>query len=349
MYKLNKKIADLKPYDPVEGTYKIRLDANESCFNFNSEIKAEIGKAIQAVDYNRYPDPNASDLCSAFANYYSISSSNVVAGNGSDELISVIMSAFLMKGEAMAVIEPDFSMYRFYSSIAEVNCIGIEKNPDLSVDINRVIETVNKENVKLIIFSNPCNPTSRGIESAEVIKLVSSVNALVVLDEAYMDFWENSLLQQVSNYSNLIILRTASKAVGAAALRLGFAVANTTIINAIKAVKSPYNVNTISQIIGTIIYNNVKYLYNVKNTIVSNRLELYNSLNSISLKYPARLQITQGTTNFIYIKTCEAKEIYNYLLQNSVAIRYMGEYIRISTGTKEENAELISLLNKYFS
>lgn len=348
MYKLNEKIIDLVPYDPISGNYKIRLDANESCFNLPENIKQEILNAVSCVDFNRYPDPNASEVCTAFANYYGIDSKLVTAGNGSDELISLIMTAFLMKGQTMAVIEPDFSMYKFYSSIAEVKCISIAKNDDYSFNIARTIEEIKSNDVKLVIFSNPCNPTSVGAGYDEIKHLVESVDALVVLDEAYMDFWDESLLKDVESYDNLIILRTASKAVGAAAIRLGFAVANTTISKAIKAVKSPYNVNTITQKIGTIIYSNVKYLSNVKNTIVSNRAELYNELCKLANEYPKRLEIVRSATNFVYIKTAEAKKIYSYLLDNSVAIRYMGECIRISAGTAEENAELLSLLERYF-
>lgn len=162
----------------------------------------------------------------------------------------------------MLCVAPDFSMYKFYSSICEVECDTFIKSDDLSIDTDALIEKVNRDNIKLLLFSNPCNPTGQGMTAEDARRLVTSVNALVILDEAYMDFWDQSLINEVEKYSNLIIFRTASKAVGSAALRLGFAVANETISRAVKAVKSPYNVNTFSQVVGSIIYKNKDYLKN---------------------------------------------------------------------------------------
>ena len=172
----------------------------------------------------------------------------------------LIESAFLEKGDKMLVVSPDFSMYRFYSSICEVECDTFFKDESLDIDVDALIEKINRDNVKLLLLSNPCNPTGRGVTAQNARKLVESTDALVILDEAYMDFWDQSLLNEVENYDNLIIFRTASKAVGGAALRLGFAVANPVISRAIKAVKSPYNVNSISQAIGEV-YIKIKNIY----------------------------------------------------------------------------------------
>ncbi|MBQ1616752.1 MAG: histidinol-phosphate aminotransferase family protein, partial [Ruminococcus sp.] len=246
MYTLNKKIINLVPYEPISGTYDIRLDANECPDNLPDNIRGEIKNEIDMLAFNRYPDPLASSVVSAFADYYGLNPDFVTAGNGSDELIFLIESAFLEKGDKMLVVFPDFSMYYFYSSICEVECDTFVKDDNLDIDVDAMIDKINRDDIKLVLFSNPCNPTGRGITAEQARKLVTSVNALVILDEAYMDFWNESLLAEVEQYTNLIIFRTASKAVGCAALRLGFAVANETISRAIKAVKSPYNVNSFS-------------------------------------------------------------------------------------------------------
>ena len=258
-YELNNKIRNLEPYEPISGTYRIRLDANECPCNYPEDIKQQIKDEIDKIDFNRYPDPMASEVVNSFAEYYGIKPECVTAGNGSDELIFLIESAFLEKGDKMLVVAPDFSMYKFYSSICEVECDSFIKDDDLDLDVDMLINKINSDNVKLLIFSNPCNPTGRGITADKARKLVSSVNALVILDEAYMDFWNESLIDETEKYSNLIVFRTASKSIGSAALRLGFAVANETISRAIKAVKSPYNVNSISQTIGKVIYKNKEY------------------------------------------------------------------------------------------
>ena len=349
-YTLNDKIKNLVPYEPISGTFNIRLDANECTLNYNDEFKQLVFDAVNSIDFNRYPDPTCINIRKSFADFYGIDYKNVTVGNGSDELLFIIESAFLEKGDSLLVATPDFSMYEFYSSIAEVNCVKYVKNTELNIDVDKLINIVNSNNIGLVLFSNPCNPTGQGVCKNDIVKLLNSVNALVVLDEAYMDFWsdEESLIQDVDNYSNLIVLRTASKAMGSAALRLGFAVSNITITNALTAVKSPYNVNTLSQTIGASVYKNKKFLKNQINTIVENTNLLYNGLVDISnntedfVVYPTK-------TNFVFIKTSFGKDLWNFLKDNSVAIRFMGDYIRITAGTKEEIDTTVKLIERFIS
>lgn len=346
-YELNEKIRNLQPYEPISGTYKIRLDANECPENYPQAILDEIKSAVDDIAFNRYPDPMATQVVSSFAEYYDIDPKFVTAGNGSDELISIIESAFTQKGDKMLVVAPDFSMYGFYSSICELECETFIKDEELNLDVDRLIKKVNDDNISLLIFSNPCNPTGQGIKADEARRLITSVNALVVLDEAYMDFWTESLLKEVEQYSNLIILRTASKSVGSAGLRLGFAVANEEITRAIRAVKSPYNINSVSQAIGNIVYKNKDYLKNRQKDIVRNTDKLYNELRKLSEKADD-FKAFRTCANFVFIKTGYGRDLWEYLKSNSIVIRYMGDYIRITTGTEDENEQLLACLNKYF-
>ena len=346
-YKLNKKIVDLVPYEPISGTYKIRLDANECPTDLPEDIKAQLKVAIDKLPFNRYPDPMAAGVVKSFSDFYKIDPELVTAGNGSDELIFLIESAFLEKGDKMLVVSPDFSMYNFYSSICEVECGSFIKNDSLDIDVDALIQKINSDNIKLVIFSNPCNPTGRGITADDARKLVSGTESLIVLDEAYMDFWDQSLLGEVERYSNLIIFRTASKAIGSAALRLGFAVANKTISSAIKAVKSPYNVNSFSQAAGEIIYKNQDFLKNRLKTIVLSRKKLYNGLVEIS-KTKADFEPVESVANFVFVKTPESKKIWEYLKEKSIVVRLMGEYLRITAGTDEEVDETLRTINQFF-
>ena len=318
-YTLNKKIRGLVPYEPISGEYEVRLDANECPFDLPLQIQEQIAEAMRSVAYNRYPDPLATKLVNSFSEFYNIDPALVTAGNGSDELIFLIESAFLEKGDKMLVVSPDFSMYRFYS-----------------------------EDIKLLLFSNPCNPTGAGITAAEARRLVSGTDALVILDEAYMDFWDQSLLEETEKYDNLIIFRTASKAVGAAALRLGFAVANPVITRAIRSVKSPYNVNSISQAIGEVLYKNKEYLQKRIITIVNNREKLYNELSSVARTQPD-FTVYPTVANFVFVKTGAAQDIWDYLKDRSIVVRLMGEYLRITAGTVDENARVTEAIKQYFS
>ena len=345
MFQLNEKVKNLTPYEPISGTYEIRLDANESFLTFPVEIENEMVEALKNTALNRYPDPMATKLVKGFADYFNVDADCVTAGNGSDEIISVIMNAFLQKGDKILTLEPDFSMYRFYAEIAECESVKYQKDENLDVNIDDVITMANKENVRIVIFSNPCNPTSRIVTKDDVRKLINSVDSLVVLDEAYMDFaGDESLLGEFKNYDNLIILKTCSKALGSAALRLGFAVANKTLTNVIRAVKSPYNVNSVSQSIGEVLFSHPDYIDDCIKTVVDSKKSLYNEL--IKIESDKIEKIYETHTNFVFMKVKNAKEVFNKMKDNSIIIRNMGDYLRITAGTEYENEKMLETFKK---
>ncbi len=351
-YELNRKLINLKPYDPIEGEYKIRLDANESYINLNDSLSDIISKEITMLDLNRYPDPFATKAINAFAEFYGINSRFVTAGNGSDELISIITSCFLESGDKVVTLTPDFSMYDFYGSLYELEVLNYQKDYDsFETCCDMLIDYCKNSNAKMLIFSNPCNPTSIGIDRESILKVVESLSCLVVVDEAYMDFWDQSILSEVQSYDNLIILKTCSKAIGLAGIRFGFAVAGETITTALKAAKSPYNTDLVSQKLVEVAFSNTALLNaNIKQIIESTKA-FYNSFVTLSSKCTCIEKVYKTTTNFVFIKTNKANEIYSELLNQSIAVRCFDGYLRISTGTEEENAIVIktfeNIINKY--
>ena len=349
MYELNSKLKRIEAYDPSEAKYDIRLDANESFFNINEELGEKISNAIKKLDLNRYPDPMATEVVEAFAKLYNVPKEFVTAGNGSDELISIISSTFLEKDDKILALSPDFSMYAFYASLYELKVETLPKTDNLQINIQKVIEYCNNNSIKAVIFSNPCNPTSIGISREDVIKLIKNVFCLVIVDEAYMDFWDQSVLDQVSEYDNLIVLKTCSKSIGLAAIRLGFAVAGEKITTALKAVKSPYNTDTISQTIGTIILSEKELLQQHCNDIVESRKALQQQITELSKKYNRFDKVYESVTNFVFIKTSIGKIIYEKLLEKSISIRFMGNYIRITAGTEKENTAVIKAIDEILS
>ena len=345
MFQLNEKVKNLTPYQAICGDYEIRLDANESFLELPEEIKDEMVEAFRNTALNRYPDPMAEKLVKGFAKYFKVNPDCVTAGNGSDEIISVIMNAFLQKGDKILTLEPDFSMYRFYAEIAECESVKYQKNKNLDVNIDEVITLANSEKVRIVIFSNPCNPTSRIIRKDEIRRLINNTDALVVLDEAYMDFAEDeSLLNEFENYANLIILKTCSKALGSAALRLGFAVANKTLTNVMRAVKSPYNVNSVSQALGEVLFAHPDYIDECIETVIKSKEELYSSLVSLASKTDKIERIYESHTNFVFMKVKNAKEVFEKMKNCGIIIRNMGENLRITAGTKYENEKMLATL-----
>lgn len=350
MYQLNEKIKDLKPYDPIQGSYRVRLDANESFLPLPQALVEEAKAAVERTAFNRYPDPAARELCQAFAACYGVQPQQVVAGNGSDELITVLFEAFLEKGDAFATVEPDFSMYAFNGHLHEARHVAIPKGKDLRLDVEPVAAACQREQVKLLIFSNPCNPTSLVCGREEMRKLIDSLpETLVVLDEAYMDFSDQSLLGEVEDHPNLLVLRTCSKAFGMAALRLGFAVCGKTLAGALRAVKSPYNVNSLSQAVGTAVLRRKGELDRALETILRSRDQLYAGLRELGEKYPGRFRLLPGETNFAALEMEDGPELLAYLARQGVAIRYTGGLVRVTCGASEENKIVLEEMAGYFA
>ena len=341
MYTLNHKLRALTAYAPVEAGDCVRLDANESFLPLPEAALAAAKEAVDGTSFNRYPDPAAGELCRAFAAYYGVKPELVTAGNGSDELISVIFAGFLLRGQAFATLEPDFSMYAQGGHLAEARHVKIEK-PGWAVDVEGAIEACAREGVSLLIFSNPCNPTSLVLGREEIRRLVRGLpDTLVVLDEAYMDFAGESLLGEMEEYDNLIILRTCSKAVGMAALRLGFAVANERLTGALRAAKAPYNVNSLSQAIGAAVLREPEALHAALEAILASRRDLLRGLAETGAKYPGRFLLLPGETNFAALDMEDGAAVQQKLLQRGVAVRYTGGLLRVTCGAPGENREFL--------
>lgn len=346
MFQLNQKLQNLTPYVPNKKTYKIYLDANESFLQMPDILRQEMHRGLDALLLNRYPDPLAADACEAFAAYHGLPAKNIVAGNGSDELISVLFMSFLEKGDRFATLSADFSMYAFYGRQCEAKHVEIPKNPDFTVDTDTVIKVCMEKDIRLLIFSNPCNPTSLGLDSTDVLRIVRELDALVVVDEAYMDFWDQSILPDFADYENLIILRTCSKAFGMAGVRLGFAVANDTLAGILKAAKSPYNVNSITQMVGTVTLRRKDLTESAIQDIINSKRELIAGIRTLQ-KQASGFTVLESSTNFVSMQMKDPQGFYAYLGERGIAVRFTEGLIRVTAGTREENAAFLETMQEY--
>ncbi len=325
---VSKKMAGKTPYEPICGDYKIRLDANESPFSPDGKIIERFFAEISQTSLNRYPDPKSTSLREAYAKKYSLSPENIVAGNGSDELISIIMTSLLDKGDKLVVAYPDFSMYAFYAELSENPVCIFEKKDGFSLDA--LSEFVKLQGARAVIFSNPCNPTSEGVCRDEVIKFIENTSALCIIDEAYMDFWDQSILDLADKYENLIVLKTLSKAYGAAGLRIGFAIGHPSLINALNVARSPYNVNSLSATFARIMLEDAE----------DRSSYLASQAKKMAVKLKELLpdaEIYDTKTNFVYLKHPRAEKIYTSLLSRGIAVRYFKPIsLRITASTDAE-------------
>ncbi|MFT5873279.1 MAG: histidinol-phosphate aminotransferase [Clostridium sp.] len=333
-------LSDFESYSAGKIDYKVRLNANESFDNLSDDIRGEIGRVIANSIYNRYPDADALEVCSLYARYANVKSVNVMAGNGSDECIQIIAHTFLNTGDKVAMQSPDFSMYGLYTRVAGGIPIEFPRGKELKLDVEGFISMANREEVKIVFLSNPNNPTGNIITREDIIKIIEGCKCIVVIDEAYFEFYGETILDKIENYENLIVLRTCSK-IGLAAIRLGFMITNSILMGELKKVKPPYNVNAISQSIACVILKNPEIINrNVKN-ILAQRRYLWEKLNVIN-----GIKLYKAEANFILIEVPNAHKMKELLLEHSINVRSfttgtLKNCLRITIGSREENEFLL--------
>ena len=313
------------------------LDNSEAVFLDNCENN--FGSPIGLGD-ERYPSSSQSKVKEAIATYKKINSNQVVIGNGSDELIDLLIRCFCEpKQDNILVCEPTFGMFKVY---AQLNNVGV-LNASLTKETFLFDE-------KLIFICSPNNPTGTSISIDQIKTIATNFNGIIVMDEAYIDFSEKqSAIELINEYSNIIVLQTFSKAWGLAALRVGVAYSNPSIIEILNKVRPPFNINSNSQ---ELILNALKKS-GIKDTLVESILKqkivLENELQQLSYVK----KITESDANFLLIEVTDANKICSYLLEKNILISNRSSLlncenrIRISVGTEKENEQLITLLKQY--
>lgn len=346
MITLPEKLSSMTPYDPSENIYRIKLDANESFFELPLELKDAISMGIMSVDFNRYPDPGVSAVRMLAGREYGVAAQNIMVGNGSDELLSLIVNTFVERGGTVMVVQPDFSMYQFYAEVAELNVVCALKDDEFELSCEQLIARAKETKPRVLIFSNPCNPSGRGYTHAEILRICNELeDTLVVVDEAYMDFWDQSILDVSCMFENVLVLKTLSKAFGCAAIRMGFAIGDKVLIDQLNKTRSPYNINSLSQMAAICLLEDTSWAKEQTAEIVERKNELEDSMIELAEKYGVfRVQPTH--TNFVVLRTEKCTEIYQALLERSVCVRNFPKYnmLRITTGDDIENSVLIEEL-----
>ena len=344
-----KKIEYMKEYVPDTSEPEIKLDANESPYQTPKSVIDAIERSVSFSDINRYPDPEMKELLSSYGKHIGVPAERIVAGDGSDELIALIINTFLCDGGKILICEPDFSMYAFYADFSGCEVVKYKKKDGIVTDFKELERIALSEDVKLVLFSNPCNPTGEINTSEEILDFADRVKAVVVCDEAYMEFApiDQSVINETSARDNLIVLKTVSK-LGLAGLRCGFAISNTEIIAALKKTKSPYNLNSVTQKAVAVAMEHYADIEDNIDKIKKVATQMYDSLKL--LENDLGFEIRRSSANFVYLRFIAdgaAKRIHSYLRDNGVSVRLMGNNLRITAGTSDEAMVLNKLLCNY--
>ena len=344
MFDLNSLLRDnikrLVPYssarDEFKGEASVFLDANENSY----------GSPLP-TDYNRYPDPMQWKVKYKLADIKGVPPQNIFLGNGSDEAIDVLFRAFCRPGiDNVVLCPPTYGMYEVSANINDVTIRKATLTEDFQLDLP-AIEAAIDENTKLIFICSPNNPTANAINREDIEIVLNNFQGIVVVDEAYINFSkQKTLIQELTEYPNLVILQTLSKAWGLAALRVGMAFASEDIINVFNKVKPPYNINQPSQELALEALNNIDQVNTWIRETVLERDKLEFALKAL----PIVEKVYPSDANFLLAKTTDAKGIYNHLIEKGIVVRDRSKVelcvgcLRITVGTPQENIDLINTL-----
>lgn len=330
-------IASLKPYEShvIEGN--IKMDANENPFPWPEGMREELLNS--KIDFNRYPDGEGTELREVIAAYNGINKEEVLVGNGSDELIQLVLQTFGGRDRALMIHPPTFSMYRAGAMITGTPVIEIPLLDGTGLDGENILRVSEEDNrQKVIILCNPNNPTGAIFPRKEILRIVQNTKDLVIVDEAYFEFSKETLIDQINEYSNLLVMRTFSKAFGMAALRIGYVAGNRGLITSLNKVRQPYNVNSFSQKAGVIALKYVSPFKSQVEILIKETQNLYNELNKVQ-----GFTVLPTKANFLLVKYQDAEYLTRELSLRGFSVRYfrqlpgLGEAFRMSAGTPEEN------------
>lgn len=337
---LRANIMALKPYSSARDEYKgvtaeVFLDANENPYN---------------EPYNRYPDPLQEDLKKIISPLKRVLPECIFLGNGSDEAIDLVFRIFCRPGvDNVVAIDPTYGMYEVCADINDVEYRKVSLDADFQFRADDLLAACD-DSTKVIFLCSPNNPTGNNLCREEIVRVLSEFQGIVVVDEAYSDFSRQVPFRlELHKYPNLIVLNTFSKALGAAAIRLGMAFASAEIISVFNKVKYPYNVSRLTQEAAKELLSNTTKINQRVNMI----LEARESLMQGFALLPLCRRVYPTDANFFLAEVADADRIYEYLVKNGIIVRnrnrvsLCGNCLRITIGTAEENRRLLSALRKY--
>lgn len=341
---LRENIKKLTPYssarDDFKGEASVMIDANENAFG------SPLDKS-----YNRYPDPLQHQVKQKITAIKGVPPQYMFLGNGSDEAIDILFRAFCRPGiDNVILLPPTYGMYEVSANINDVEVRKVLLTPDYQLDVDEIAAAID-ERTKMIFICSPNNPTGNSIRRQDIETILVNFKGIVVIDEAYINYSKQpSFIKELTEFPNLVVLQTLSKAWGLAALRLGMAFSSKEIIDIFNKIKPPYNINQATQELVLQALDNVETVNDWTREVVAERAILVDRLS----QFAQVLHIAPSDANFLLVKLQRARELYQYLVGMGIIVRDRSKVelcedaLRITIGTPEENVLLLQAMEKFY-
>jgi histidinol-phosphate aminotransferase len=342
------EVLAMSAYAVADSAGMVKLDAMENPYSLPEPLRRELAAVLARVEVNRYPTPSPQKLRDAIARRMGVPAGmEVLLGNGSDELIQMLITALARPGAALMYPAPTFVMYSMGATFSGMRAVPVPLREDFSLDADAFIARMQAEKPALVFLAYPNNPTGVLYPEADVVRIIRASTGLVVLDEAYHVFAGKSFLPRLAEFDNLVVIRTVSK-LGLAGIRLGYLVGRPEWVAQLDKVRPPYNVSVLTQAAALFMLERLAVLEEQAARIVSERRKLGEVLRGLK-----GLTVYPSEANFFLIRVPDADRTYAALKQQNVLVRNLHpgirDCLRVTVGTPEENRILITALREALS
>jgi histidinol-phosphate aminotransferase len=343
---VREEVLALTAYHVGEAAGMVKLDAMENPYALPQELRREIADLVAGAALNRYPNPQAPELKARLRQVMAIPEAfDILVGNGSDEIIQIVIQTLARPGAVVLAPDPSFIMYRIYALVNRMRYVGVPLAPDFTLDCARLLAAIEEHQPALTFIAYPNNPTGNLYPEADVLRILQAAPGLVVLDEAYHAFAKKSFIGRLAEYPNLVVMRTLSK-IGMAGLRLGYAAGSPAWIGEFDKVRPPYNVNVLTQLIAERLLVHADVLARQAAAICDERGRLKAALENLP-----SVTVFASDANFLLVRVPDSGKVFAGMKARGVLVKnldgshpLLAQCLRITVGTAEENTQCLAAL-----
>ena len=334
----------MKAYAVASCDGLVKLDAMENPYCLPQALQREIAEAVSQVAMNRYPDPTAPALVRRLRESMGIDPEfDVLLGNGSDEIIHIIVQSVARKGSVVLAPRPTFVMFSAYAALAGLEYVGVPLRPDFTLDLQAFLGAMELHRPAVVFIAYPNNPSGNLFDEESLTRIVAAAPGLVVIDEAYHAFAGKTFMSRLAEFPNLVVMRTLSK-LGLAGIRLGYAAGRPEWIREFDKVRSPYNVNSLTHVVAERLLAHPDVLDTQAKAIIAERARLGAELRRLS-----RITVFPSDANFILVRVPDAAALFEGMRRRGVLIKnlhtgalLLDGCVRLTIGTPEENRRCLA-------
>jgi histidinol-phosphate aminotransferase len=346
---VSKRVRGISQYHLEPREARIKLNQNENPNDWPAAIKEEIAGFCRTRPWNLYPNFVPDRLKEKLSEYTGVPSKGIIVGNGSNEMLLVLLISLMDAHAQVIICQPTFTIYRLL-----VNGLGgteaiIRLKDDMGFDVEGICNAALGKPQSLLVLCSPNNPTGSALCEADLRKILKAHTGFLILDQAYVEFGGFNAVPLLKEHPNLIITRTFSKAMAGAGLRLGYMLGAPEIVGEINKIKLPYNINFFSEHVAEVLLTHIDYVQAKVAEIIAQREALYAFLKSLPLE-----NVYPSSSNFILVRSKKKTELFEHLARGGILVRDVSNYpmlencLRINAGTQEENQELQKVMKSFF-